>query len=509
MSLNLAEFLELSALANPDKVGVVFESTRITFGELYAMAQRVSNMLRDKAIGRGDRVALMLPNVPQFPMVYYGGLNAGATVVPLNPIHKASETLDRLRDSGAKMLFVWRDFAEEAFRAAEQAEDCAHVVVVEPGPEPEIPAAGESFMSLMTQASPEFGMAQTQPEDTAVILYTSAKPGLLSGAKLSHYNLFQNALTIKEFVLQYNLADVCLSVLPLFHSFGQTTMMNAPVFAQSTIILEPRFDPGRIFEVIEKQGVTLLALVPTLFQLMLSYKPAESFDLSSVRNATSGGAKLPLELGRQFKERFGTTILEGYGLTETSPVVSFNRNPETNRPGSVGTPIWGCRVGIRRDDGQFAATGEEGEIVIRGHNVMKGYHNQPEATVEAVRGDWLHTGDLGKLDEDGFLYVTGLKKDLIINSGMNVFPWEVEKVLLAHPSVAEAAVVGMPDALRGESVTAFVVAAPGQTPSAKVLKAHCREHVASYKLPRRYHIVEALPRSDGGTVDKVALREGR
>ncbi len=508
MGLNLAECLDDSAESCPDREALVFDDLRMSYGEVAAAAKRVANVLRDKGIGRGDTVGVMLPNTPHFPIVYYGILYSGATVAPANPLMRYREIAHWLRDSGAKVLFVFADCAEESLRAFEEIDSCAHLVLVEKGFRPSEPEVGESFVSLMASASPEFDMVQTQPEDLAAVIYTSAIMEHPAGAELTHSNLYHNALAAKQFALKYYPEDICLTVLPLFHGFGQTAMLNTPFMAQSKVVLAARFETHKIFELIEREKVTLLAMVPAMFHLMWSYKRSADSDLSSVRAATSGGAAMPVELSKQFMERFNVPVLEGYGLTETSPVVTYNE-VATNRLGSIGKPIWGCRVAIMRADGSFADTGEEGEIVIRGHHVMRGYRNHPEAMKALTENGWFHTRDLGRADEDGFLYITGLLKDLVITSGMNVSPPEVEKVLREHPAVWDAAVVGVPDSLRGENVEAFVVLAEGASVRSKELSAFCRDQMSSYKCPRRFTVLEALPRKEDGNVDKATLRATR
>jgi len=506
MSLNVAECLELSAVACPDKTAVVCDDTRMTYGELESAAKRVANLLRDKGIGRGDRVAMMIPNTPHFPIIYYGILYAGATVVPFNVLFRRREILYRLNDVGARAFLAWQDTAQQATVAFHEAETCEHLIVVEPTLRPQKPEVGESFVQLLMAASDDGGMAQTQPEETAVIFYTAAMAGAPMGAELTHFNLFQNALTSKEFSLKYYPEDVCLAALPLFHAFGQTTMLNAPFLAQSTVVLAPRFEAHRIFETIAQENVTLLTMVPAMFHLLLASKREEIHDLSSLRWITAGGSKMPVELAHEFSERFGVPVLEGYGLTETSPVVSFN-HIETNRPGSVGRPIWGCRVRIKQEDGSFAGPNEIGEIVIRGHNVMKGYLHKPKATAEALAGGWMHTGDLGYLDEDGFIFITGHSKEIILRAGMNVYPREIEVFLGEHPAIADAAILGMPDPVRGEEVKAFIVFKQGMHLSHRDLRAYCREQLASYKCPRSFEVIDALPVDRKGRVMKEILRE--
>lgn len=507
MSLNLAECVELSANISPDKTAISFEGTELSYAALAGLIRRMANVFRDKGIGRGDRVALMLPNTPHFPIAYHGVLYAGATVVPLNPLLKPAELAYQLQNCGAKALVFWRDVMPDVVAGVELAGTAPQLIVVEPGMVPDTPETGESFAALVGQASASCPLARTQPEDTAVILYTAATGGWPRGAELTHFNLFQNAQSITQRVLHYNPEDVCLSVLPFFHSFGQTTMMNAAFLSQSKIIPMPRFDVGKAFEIVATEGVTLLAMVPTMFQLALQYRQEETFDLSSLRAWVSGGAKLPQALSAAITARFGITLLEGYGLTETSPVVAFNSSVATNRAGTVGRPIWGCQVRIERPDGSEAETGETGEILVSGHNVMKGYLNDPDATVETIHDGWLHTGDLGFLDVEGYLTLTGLKKDMIIRAGLNVYPREVERILEEHSDVAEAAVVGIADEVRGEEVKAYVVLR-NATLSDKDLAAWFRTRATSYKCPRRIEILEKLPRDADGRVQKDILRSG-
>jgi len=506
MSMNLAECIGLAAEAAPNRTALVFEETRLSYGELARAAQRVANILHAKGIGRGDTVAMMLPNTPHFPMVYFGILYAGATVVPLNFMLRRREILYQLADADARALIVGQEFAEEAAAAFADAEDCSEFILVEPDLQPGDHAQGESFAKLFAQAAETFDMAQTAPEETAVIMYTSATTGNLRGAELSHFNLFFNALVVKEYVLRYTQEDVFLAALPLFHSFGQTSMMNAAFLARSTVICCPRFESGKVFELVARHRVTLLALVPTMYHYLVYYKEDQEFDLSSLRVAIAGGSALPVELAEAFHARFGKHVLEGYGLTETSPVVSVNPGVEGNKPGSIGKPIWGCRVRVVREDGSTALLKETGELVVRGPNVMKGYHNKPEATELAMAGGWFHTGDLAYLDEDGYIFLVGLKKDMILRAGLNVYPREIEEVLQTHPAIEEAGVVGMPDPVRGEEVKAFYVLKPGADLAEKELNAFCRERLAAYKCPRKFVQLPSLPRDSGGRIDKKSLR---
>lgn len=504
VSLNLAECIELSAAEHGDKAALVFGGWRMSYRDLDAAARRAANVLRGLGVKPGDRVGLLLPNVPQFAMVYFGILYAGATAVTMNVLLKSREIRFRLGDAEIRTLFAFGPIADEAVKAVADTPACT-LVVVEPGMQPEEPAAGHSFLRLMAGVGDTFDMAQTNPDDVAVILYSSAVDGRPKGAQLTHFNLFQNAVTCKDYALGYYPDDVCITVLPLFHGFGQTTMMNAPLLAGSTVVLLPQFEPGAVFEAIRQEKATLLAVVPTMLHLLLHYRKTGEFDLSSLRCIISGGMATPSELREAAIERFGKPILEGYGLTETSPVVSWNPGGEKNRPGTLGIPIWGVRMRIRREDGSWAAQGETGEIVVRGHNVMKGYLNCPETNARVYRDGWFHTGDLGYQDEEGYTHFTGLKKEMINRAGMNVYPKEVESILLEHPAVAEAAVFGVPDPVRGEEVVACVVAKAGTDPDPRDLAAHVRDQIAAYKAPRRIHLVDKIPRDAQGRPDTAAL----
>ena len=506
MSLNLADILEMGTEEVPDSEALICEGTRMTYRQLARAAKRVAWALRSRGIGPGDKVALMLANTPHFPIVLYGILYAGATAVPMNVLLQWREILYQIDDADAAMLFVFAPFAEQAGRAFKAASKCKTLVVVEPDLSPVVPEEGESFIMMMAGSRPEFEPVRTRPDDTAEILFTSAYGGQPLGTELTHYNLFQNALVSQAFVQKYSPEDVCLCALPLFHSFGQTAMLNAPLLGRCKTVIMPRFETHKVFDIIARERITLFGMVPSMVHFMINYKREETFDLSSLRAIDVGGAALSRELYDAFLDRFNMPLLEGYGLTETSPVVSYNVDEAANRPGSVGKPVPLCRVRIRREDGSFAETGERGEIVVQGHNVMKGYYKKPEQTAMALRDGWLHTGDLGYLDADGYLYITGLKKDLIIRAGMNIYPKEIEEVLLRHPAIHEAAVVGCPEKVRGEEVYAFLVSNADTPPDEKELRAYCYEHLAAFKCPRQFVYTDVLPRALSGKIDKSALK---
>ena len=507
MSLNLSHFLELAAREYPDKAAVTLDGTALTYSQVDGDAQRVAHLLKSRGIGRGDHVAMLIPNVPLFPAVYYGILRAGATVVPLNVMYKASEVQYHLQDSEAKAVFAWHTCYDAARAAVAHAEDCHHVFVAGHDAAATLPA-GEHLAPLLASVPPESDLAETMPDDTAVLLYTSGTTGRPKGAELTHFNMFFNGYTAWHHIMHLTADDVVLGILPFFHSFGQTCVMNAAVMAGATVALAPSFGPDTLMPVIQRERVSVMAMVPTMYFYLVNAKHPERYDLSSLRTAISGGASLPVEILRAFEERYGVGILEGYGLSETSPVASFNIRERPRKPGSIGLPIWGTDMRVMHEDGTFAGVGEVGEIVIRGHNVMKGYYKQPAATQAAIVDGWLHTGDLARMDEDGYFFTVDRKKDLIIRAGLNVYPREVEEVLYGHPAVLEAAVVGVPDKARGERVKAYVSLKPDASATERELKDYCRERLANFKCPGSFDFLDSLPKGPTGKILKRELRGG-
>jgi long-chain acyl-CoA synthetase len=407
----------------------------------------------------------------------------------MNPLLKAREVQHYLGDSGARLVFAWQTAAPEA--AAGAAGAGAEAVTID----------GSSMDEIAGwPASPE--VTHRSDDDTAIILYTSGTTGTPKGAQLTHANMDTNASVTASTFLGLGPEDVVMGCLPLFHAFGQTCAMNAAVLAGSTLTLVPRFDPETALKVIEREGVTVFEGVPTMYVALLD-AGAGVADTSSLRVCVSGGAALPVEVLRGFRETFGAEILEGYGLSETSPVASFNRRGNT-RAGSIGHPIEGSEMRVVDEEGKEVPAGDVGEIVIRGHNVMKGYWNRPDATDEAIREGWFHTGDMAKKDEDGFFFIVDRKKDLIIRGGFNVYPREVEEVLYEHPAVFEAAVIGLPHPRHGEEVGAAVALKPGAAATPEELRDFVRERVAAYKYPRHVWLTQSLPK---GATGKIVKRE--
>jgi long-chain acyl-CoA synthetase len=513
--LNLATLLEDTCRDYPDRLAVIFNDTKLPYKAVNAAANQVAAGLVDLGIQKGDRVALSCPNLPFFPIVYYGILKAGAVVVPLNVLLKGREIAYHLRDSGAKAYLCFEGTEQLPMGAMghagfQDAESCEHFRLITANPAGPSPIEGvETLGMLMAGRLPVFDTVQTMPDDTAVILYTSGTTGQPKGAELSHSNMLMNA-RLADNLFGVAEHDVHLVVLPLFHSFGQTVQMNAGFYTAATISLLPRFDPGAALGVMERDGVSFFAGVPTMYWAMLNYPAADKFDLDKIANnlrlSVSGGAAMPVEVMSAFEAKFNVKIQEGYGLSETSPVASFNRLGRERKPGSVGLPVWGVEMKIVDELDKEVAQGDLGEIVIRGHNVMKGYYNRPEATEEAMRDGWFHTGDIGRVDEDGYYYIVDRVKDMVIRGGFNVYPREVEEVLMSHPQVSLAAVIGVPDEQYGEEIKAFIVPTADAQITEKELIAWSKENMADYKYPRSIEFRDTLPMNATGKILKIELR---
>jgi long-chain acyl-CoA synthetase len=504
MSLNLAVIVRESALASPEKTAVVTGPIRLTYKQLDALSNQVAASLRKAGLEIGDKVGLMLPNVPYFPIAYFGILKAGCVAVPMNVLLKAPEVAYYMGDSEAKLLITWQDFAGEAMKGAPSA--VTTYVCSMPG-EDNVPDGARSFMELLA-AEPEFDMEPADPDDTAVILYTSGTTGKPKGAELTHFNLFMNC-DLAGRIFGVHEDDAVLGVLPLFHSYGQSSVMNCCLRYGGKLVLVPRFEVAAVCQAIQDEKVTVMAGVPTMYFALLHDPQVGKYDLSSIRIGNSGGASMPGEVLTAFEQKFGFTILEGYGLSETSPTASFNRSPEERKFLSIGKPMWGVEMKIFDEQDKPLPPGKDhvGEIVIRGHNVMKGYYKQPEATADAFKGGWFHTGDMGYVDDEGFFYIVDRKKELIIRGGFNVYPREIEEVLYAHSAVQEVAVIGVPDERMGEEVAAVVSVKPGQQVSEADLIAYCKERVAAYKYPRSIRFMDNLPKGPTGKILKKELKQ--
>lgn len=504
MSLTVASFLAESAVRHADRTAVVLGDLRLTYAQLWGHAKQYAQVLRDHGIGPGDKVALLLPNTPHFPLAYYGALALGAVAVPVHALLKAEEIDYVLADSGAKVLVCAAPLLAEGAKGAELAG--VPVLAVMDG--------GDASLTRIDQlaftVAPIEQVVPRDPSDTAVILYTSGTTGKPKGAEISHFNIVMNVLSVTGTAFDMTKDDVVLGCLPLFHTFGQTCAMNTAFFLGASLVLLPRFDGQQALELLVHEKCTVFMGVPTMYLGLL--EAAKTSDLRpQLSMALSGGAALPVAVLERFAEVFGTQVLEGYGLTETSPVATFNQVGFEPRPGTVGKAIWGVEVEVAKAELderiELLPTGELGEIVVRGHNIFTGYLNKPEATAAAIVDGWFRTGDLGTKDEDGYVRIVDRKKDMVIRGGYNVYPRDVEEVLLRLPGVAQVAVIGVPDPQYGEEVAAVVIRDPetGGGLTADDVIAYAKEHVAAYKYPRKVFFTDAFPLGPSGKVLKREL----
>lgn len=511
---NLAIVLEDSARKYPERDALVVGDTRLNYATVNAFANQVANLLVERGIRPGDRVALTCPNLPYFPIVYFGILKAGGVVVPLNVLNKARENAYYLRDSEAKAYFCFQGTPElpmgqEGHAAFEEVDGCTDFFMIMADlAAPSSIEGTTTLVEAISGMSPTFESVPSVETETAVILYTSGTTGLPKGAELSHSNLMMNALTCNRLFGSAPGTDTHLVTLPLFHSFGSTVQMNAGFAVGATLVMMPRFDPAQAVALMDQHEVTFFAGVPTMWWGLLG--ALEGADVQKIagnlRKGVSGGASLPVEIIKEVQSRLGVTILEGYGLSETSPVATFSDPDRDPRPGSIGIPIWGIEVKLIDPEWNTVEGADEiGEIAIRGHAVMKGYLNRPDATAEVMRDGWFRTGDLARRDADGFYYIVDRSKDMIIRGGYNVYPRELEEVLMSHPAVSLAAVVGVPHEAHGEEIKAFVIKQSGAEITEDELIAWGKEQMAAYKYPRLVQFVASLPMTATGKILKREL----
>ncbi|MEO9137570.1 MAG: long-chain fatty acid--CoA ligase [Jatrophihabitans sp.] len=486
---NLANNLVATAGEHGDRPALKLDDAVLTYSELLDAARRMGSLLTSKGVEPGDRVGLQLANVPAYPIAFFGALIVGATVVPMNPLLKAREVEFYLTDSGAKIVIAGEQMADAANEAAGST-GAEAIIVGTMGPD-DLP---EDRAELV----------ERDDKDTAVVLYTSGTTGKPKGAELTHHNLATNTRTTTETLVEVGPDDVIMGCLPLFHVFGLTCGLNTAVLAGSCLTLIPRFDGGKALEVIGRDKVTVFEGVPTMYAAMLHNDERDKADLSTLRVCISGGSAMPVEIMKSFEGEFECMILEGYGLSETSPVASFNHPDVERRPGTIGRPVRGMELRLVDDDRNEVAEGEVGEIAIRGEGVMKGYWQRPEDTEEAIVDGWFHSGDLATRDEDGYYTIVDRKKDLIIRGGYNVYPREIEEALYEHPAVAEAAAIGLPHDDLGEEVGAAVALKPGAKATLEELRDHVKERLAAYKYPRKIWLVDELPK---GPTGKILRRE--
>ena len=516
---NLASLLEDSTAEHPERDAIVFGETRLSYAQVNGAANQVANLLVERGIVPGDKVALSCPNLPYFTIVYFGILKAGGTVVPLNVLLKGREVAYHLDDSDAKAYFCFQGTPDlaigaEGYAGFGDAKACEHFFMITADPTAESPIEGtETMASAMSKQAPTFDSVATDEDDTAVILYTSGTTGKPKGAELRHRNMRDNAWAGKDLfgADSTEKPDTYLCVLPLFHSFGQTVIQNGGFAFGGTVVMLPRFEADAALKLMAKESVTFFAGVPTMYWGLLGALDDSGVDVkalaANLRVSVAGGSALPVEVHKEFEKRFGVTILEGYGLSETSPVASFSKLGESLRVGSIGTPIPGVEMKLLQPDSwdEIGPDDEIGEIAIKGHNIMKGYYGRPEATEESIKDGWFRSGDLGRRDDEGWYYIVDRSKDMIIRGGYNVYPREIEEVLLTHPEVSLAAVIGVPHESHGEEIKAVVILDKGATVTEDELIAWSKEQMASYKYPRQVEFVDNLPMTATGKILKREL----
>jgi long-chain acyl-CoA synthetase len=506
MSFNLATILRETAAAAPDALVYRAGDAAATYRELDEQSGQFAAGLTAAGLTPGQVVAIQLPNVPEFLTAYFGALKAGMTVLPVNPLLKAAELEHQLTDSAASIMVGLAGLHTEAAKACELV-GVPLYLAGDPAALPDGALPVTNLVSAAALAEPGGSIWPGDADDAAVLIYTSGTTGKPKGAELTHFLLYMNC-TISGQLFGARPDDVTLAVLPFFHVFGLSSVINVSVRYGGCLSIVPRFEPRAVLDAIEAHQCTVIAGVPTMLHA-LAQLDVSGHDLAALRVAVSGGSSLPEDVMRTFESKYGIEVLEGYGLSETGSTSSFNR-PGDRKPLSVGKPIWGVQMRVADTSDQPLSPGSDhiGEIQICGHNVMKGYRNRPEATASTLAGGWLHTGDLGYVDEDGFYFIVDRTKDLVIRGGYNVYPREIEEVLFAHPGILEAAVIGKPDDRLGEEVVAIVVLREGVSLDEHEIIAYCRERLAAYKYPREVRFRAALPKGPTGKILKTELRDG-
>ncbi len=507
--VNLSSRLAEVADQLPNKEAYWFEGESCTYGELDAAISKFSSGLYNMGIRQGDHIALLIGNSPYFVIGLYGALRLGATVIPINPIYTPDEISYILMNGDAKAVIALDLLVPLFIQMQGRLPLLEHVIICETPQGKEkgisLPEQMKSFTDVLRSGDVNFQGPKLADDDTAVILYTSGTTGKPKGAMLTHKNLYSNAQDIANY-LKINENDRVIATLPMFHVFCLTVALNAPLMNGGTVIIVPKFSPAKIFNIAREQKATIFAGVPTMYNFLYQYEGGSADDFRTLRLCISGGSSMPVALLKNFEKKFKVIVSEGYGLSEASPVTCFNPLDRPRKPGSIGTSIMNVENKVVNEFGEEVPVGEVGELVVRGPNVMKGYYKMPEETAHALRDGWLYTGDLARMDEEGYFYIVDRKKDMIIVGGYNVYPREVEEVLYGHPDVVEAAVVGVPDPDYGETVKCFVVSKNPQL-TEEMLIEYCRKHLAKYKVPSSIEFLDELPKNTTGKILRRALKE--
>lgn len=504
--MHLGEIVTLTAERTPDKTAIIFRDQPTTYRELDERCNQVANGLLALGVSKGDRVGLYMHNLPLFMEAFYGAQRIGASIVPLNPLYKPAEIVYILNDCGAKVAISVALFASSLMAAKPEIATLQHVIVASPDPIAGAMSWRDAFGNASKAPPPH---ADINPDtDVAVICYTSGTTGRPKGAQLSHRNFISNCTQMNNAKrVQLNSEDIVWVGLPLFHIYAMNVAMNVAVIVGATMVLMERFDPAAALAMVQKYHITAIHGAPPMYIGWANLPNAKEYDLSSLRYCGSGAAALPVQVLENFKAATGIEISEGYGLTEAAPVVTTNAAGLISKPGSIGPVAPGVEVRLIDTEGKEVPVGEIGELICRGSNIMLGYYNQPEATSQSLQDGWLHTGDLATVDADGYYYIVDRLKDMIVVSGYNVYPREVEELLFRHPAVADAAVVQAPDGYQGESVFAFVVLKPGETATDSEIIEYCRANIAVFKAPKRVVFRDSLPKNNTGKVLRRELRD--
>lgn len=513
----LQHILEKAAMDFPDKAAIAFLGKEITYRQLNMLCNQFANALSTLGTKKGERVAIYLPNTPQFIIAFFGALKAGAAVTAISPLHREREVEHQLADSGATTIVVLNSLfpVVEAVRQKTQLKNVIVTALDEFNSEssnPLPPANSLSLKSLVESASQEPQKIQLNPaEDLAALQYTGGTTGTAKGAMLTHANLLSNALAFAAWIRETP-DDVFLTALPLFHIYGMTTSMTVPISLGAKMVLAPKFDPAKMLETIQQQKVTVFCGVPTMYTVLLANPELAKYDLTSIRVCISGASPLPPQVQKRFMEVTGGFLAEGYGLTEASPVTHCNpvdKSMATVKVGSIGLPIPDTEAKIvdLETGTRMLGVGETGELAVKGPQVMKGYWQKPEETALVRRDGWLLTGDIARMDSDGYFYITDRKKDLIKYKDYSVYPREIEDVLYEHPAVKLCAVVGVPDPAVGEVPKAFVVLKEDATATEKEIMAFVNDKVAPYKAIRMLEFIKELPVSGAGKVLRRQLKQ--
>ncbi|MFF2755230.1 fatty acid--CoA ligase family protein [Psychrobacillus sp. NPDC058041] len=513
-NMSLVSRVQQIATQHPEKVAYHFMGKDTTYAEFQQAVKQFANALQLLGIEKGDNVGFLLGNSPHFLISLYATMHIGATAVPINPIYTPDEISYIVKNSDAKAIIALDSLLPLVEKAADIFTTVENYIICETQPDtaeklaalPEsLKVKVKSFTLLISNSLPSATPVEVLEDDNAVILYTSGTTGQPKGAMLTYKNIYSNARDVAEY-LSFNPNDRIIATLPVFHVFALTVVVNAPLFMGATILLVPRFSPQDIFKIAKEQKATVFAGVPTMYNFLYQFPEGKEEDLSSIRLAISGGSSLPVALLHNFEKKFKVRVSEGYGLSEASPVTCFNPVDRERKPGSIGTNIVNVENKVVNELGEEVPVGEVGELIVRGPNVMKGYYKMPEETENTIRDGWLYTGDLARQDEEGYFYIVDRKKDMIIVGGYNVYPREVEEVLFEHPSIIEAAVVGIPDPTFGEEVLAFVVK-KDQSLTEEQLHDYCAEKLTKYKVPNRFEFLEELPKNTTGKILRRSLKK--